>query len=145
MLCRRCSHDHVGADNNPLNVCRDLYCKCQDFEMATEERPVIPNYQKYLDQIESTSEKVRWILINIPELRESSNKEFIFNYWFLCDHLTDKLSSEVLDSLTDPELIRRTKQKLVEEDKVKYGPKNEQTRNEKSLKYNAVYDWVINK
>lgn len=112
--------------------------------MATEEKPVIPNYQKYLDQLESTSEKVKWILSNIPELRESSNKEFVFNYWFLCDHLSDKLTSEILDRLTDPELIRRTKQKLVESNREKYGPKSEQTNTEKGLKFNAVFDWVIN-
>ena len=144
MLCRNCSHFHVGADSNPMNVCKDLYCKCESFEMATEDKPVVPNYQKYLDQLESTSEKVKWILDNIEELRESSNKEFVFNYWFLCDHLSDKLTSEVLDRLTDPELIRRTKQKLVESDKAKYGPKNVQTSTEKGLKFNAVFDWVIN-
>ena len=144
MLCRNCSHYHVGCESHPLNVCKDLYCKCETFEMATEDRPTIPNYQKYLDQLETTSEKVKWILDNIPELRESSNKEFIFNYWFLSDHLSDRLSGEVLDSLTDPELIRRTKQKLVESDKVKYGPKNTQTNIEKRLKFNALYDWVIN-
>ena len=112
--------------------------------MATEEKPVIPNYQKYLDQLETTSEKVKYILDNIEDLRDSSNKEFVFNYWFLCDHLSEKLTSEVLDRLTDPELIRRTKQKLVETDKARYGPKNLETTNEKGLKFNAVFDWVIN-
>lgn len=144
MLCRNCSHLHVGADSNPMNVCKDLYCKCERFEMATEEKPVIPNYQKYLDQIESTAGKVRYILDNIPELRDSGNKEFVFNYWFLCDHLSERLNSEVLNKLTDPEIIRRAKQKAVQLNPEKYGPKNFETINEKGLKFNAIFDWVIN-
>ncbi len=144
MLCRKCSHFHVGGDSNPLNVCKDLYCKCQEFEMATEEKPVIPDYQKYLDQLDSTKEKVKYILNEIPELKEASNKEFVLNYWFLCDHLKDTLTNEILDRLTDPELIRRTKQKLVEEYPSHYGPKKTETIKEKAMKYNAIFDWVIN-
>src|SRR6185437_2331238 len=143
MLCRRCHHFHVGADNDPMNVCKDLHCNCSTFEAATEERPVIPDYQKYLLQIEGTAGKVRYILENIPELRDSSNKEFVFNYWFLCDGLRDDLTNEILDNLTDPEIIRRAKQKEVEKNFAKYGPTKQEVIEEKGLKYWAVYDYVV--
>lgn len=144
MLCRNCGHFHVGADNGPTNVCKELYCLCVNFVMATEELAVIPNYQKYLLEIEGTAGKVRYILDNIPDLRDSSNKEFIFNYWFLCDGLKDELSVQILDNLTDPEIIRRAKQKEVQKNHIKYGPIKKTTEIEKGLKYSAVYDFVIN-
>lgn len=143
MLCRNCGHFHLGADKDPMNVCKDLHCNCTEFAIATEELPVIPDYQKYLLEIEGTTDKIKYILKVIPELRDASNKEFIFNYWFLCDGLKDKLTSEMIDGLTDPEVIRRSKQKLVEMDKPRYGPTKDKVIEQKSLKNWAIYDFVI--
>lgn len=102
------------------------------------------DYQKYLLEIEGIAGKVRYILENIPELREASNKEFIFNYWFLCDGLKDNLTKSIIDGLSDPEIIRRAKQKAVEKNFSKYGPKEGKVIQQKSLKYWAVYDFAIN-
>lgn len=144
MLCRNCGHFHVGGSPDIDNVCtsRNPMCMCDRFESATEERPVINLHQKYLEQMEKVSEKVKYILINFPELRESGNKEFVFNYWFLCDGLKSGLDKIVIDRLVDPEIIRRAKQKLVEENSQKYGPTKEKVRAAKQQKYWGIYEYV---
>lgn len=144
MLCRKCKHNHVGADESPENVCTEISCMCTSFQQATPENPTINDYQKYLEHIEKVRDKVKYILENIPELRDSSNKEFVFNYWFLCDGLKEKLDSGTIDKLTDPEVIRRSKQKLAELEPLKYGATKEKVQVEKSSKYWGIMEFVIN-
>jgi hypothetical protein len=117
-------------------------CMCSNFESATEDKPVIHNHQKYLEQMEKVSEKVEYILKNFPELRESGNKEFVFNYWFLCDGLKSNLDKLTIDRLTDCEVIRRCKQKIVEGNPIKYGPTKAKVRLSKQQKYWGIYEYV---
>ena len=114
------------------------------FEQAIGDNSVIPNHIKYLKQYEKVEDKVKYILINIPETRNLKNKDFVFFYWHLVSKL-NIISNEVIKSLDDPESIRRCRQLLVQHDVDKYGPTNQEHLTEKHKKENATFQFVMEK
>lgn len=144
MVCK-CGHsgnDHVFSEGT--EVCNIQGCWCMCFNEAIGDNSVIPRHQKYLEQYEKTEDKVRYILENIPETRNLKNKDFVFFYWHMV-HKLNIVNNEVIKHLTDPESIRRCRQLLVQHDRDRYGETNQNTSNEKHLKENATYQFVMEK
>ena len=140
MTCQ-CGHEHdwnTGMCKYPGN------CFCTEYKEVKEPQSVIPIHIKYLEQLEQVEDKVKYILVNIPESRNMKNKDFVFLYWNLVSKL-NIVSNEVIKTLDDPESIRRCRQLLVQHDREKYGPKSEQHLTEKHLKENATYQYIMEK
>ena len=136
-----CGHEHdwnTGMCKYPGN------CFCTEYRELKENQTVIPRHQIYLEQLQKTEDKVKYILTNIPETRNMKNKDFVFLYW----HLVSKLnivSNEVIKHLKDPESIRRCRQLLVQHEPDKYGPTDQEHKDQKALKENATYQFVLEK
>jgi len=114
------------------------------FKEAIGDNSVIPKHQKYLEQYEKTEEKVKYILVNIPETRNLKNKDFVFFFWHMV-HRLNIVNNETIKKLTDPESIRRCRQALVQENKAKYGPTDSTFEEEKTMKEAATYQYVMEK
>ena len=95
--------------------------------------------------MEKAEDKVRYLLSNIKFLRNKPNKDFVFAYWVFCDGLiwNKPMTQEGARRLTDPETIRRAKQKLVEKNPEAYGPNNEEYIEEKNAKQFGIMEYVI--
>ena len=144
MTCK-CGHsgnDHVFSEGT--EVCKIQGCWCMCFNEAIGENSVIPRHQKYLEQYEKTEDKVKYILENLPETRRLKNKDFVFFFLYVVDHL-DTINNKIIERLTDPETIRRCRQLLVQHEPDKYGPTKEEFVYEKHLKENATYQYVMEK
>ena len=89
------------------------------------------------------ADKIKYLLTEIPTFRNLSNKQFIFAYWHynngFCPGM--KLDIPTYHNLTDPETIRRCKQKVVENNPTlaSGGTMNSQ----KKIKKSAIEDWLI--
>ncbi len=125
--------------------CKSTSCFCMMYEHAVGENSVFSGHQKYLDQMTQTEDKVRYLLTNIKFLRNFGNKDFVFAYWVFCDGLiwNKPITQGMVKTLTDPETIRRVKQKLVEKNKEAYGVFDTITANEKELKQMGIFEYVI--
>jgi len=142
MVCR-CGHsDHAWDEPR---VCKTPSCRCINYEEAIGDNSVMHNHLKYLDEMEKTEDKVRYLLTNIKFLRNFPNKEFVFAYWAFCDGFKWNriLTKEGVRNLTDPESIRRSKQKLVEKNPDLYGPNNEIYIEEKYDKQTGIIEYVL--
>lgn len=127
MVCI-CGHDdHAWSEPT---VCSDLYCKCEKYVEATPENPVDPKWEQYVLEMNSVKGKVQWLLDNIKFLRNYPNKLFVD--WF---------RTKVYDA--DPETVRRTKQKLVEDAPGRYGPfEASELEMQKQLKQVGIEEWL---
>lgn len=139
--CLKCQHHHKIY--NDTLVCSDQMCFCDKFTNA--EALQLTEHQKVLDQMDKVKDRVAYLLENIPELRNLTNKAFVFAYWHynfgFCTGMV--LTGDTYYYLTDPEIIRRTKQKLVEKDHDKFGPTEELIEKGKEIKYGGIYEWVV--
>lgn len=142
MVCQ-CGHDDHCWDEP--TVCRNLDCKCERYVPVKEGQTVFQDHIKYLNQMEKTEEKVRYLLTNIKYLRNFPNKDFVFAYWVFCDGLiwNKPLTQAGVRNLMDPETIRRVKQKLVEKNPETYGPIAEDIVLEKEAKQFGIMEYVI--
>ena len=145
MVCK-CGHsgnDHLFSEGT--EVCKIQGCWCMCFNEAIGDNSVFQAHQKYLEQMEKAEDKVRYLLSNIKFLRNKPNKDFVFAYWVFCDGLiwNKSMTQEVARRLTDPETIRRAKQKLVEKNPEAYGPNNEEYIEEKNAKQFGIMEYVI--
>ncbi len=124
-----CGHQAHAWDEP--TVCCDPYCKCEKFIEATPENPVPANWIDYVNEFNYIKEKLVWLLENVKFLRNYPNKLFVD--WF---------RAKVQDA--DPETIRRTKQKLVQENYAKYGPfEAPELEMQKQLKQVGIEEWVV--
>lgn len=140
MVCI-CGHNHdweTGICTYPGN------CLCDNYREAIKEDSVIPRHQKYLEQLKQVEDKVKYILVNIPESKNMKNKDFVFLYWHLVSKL-NIISNDIIKTLDDPESIRRARQLAVQHDPVKYGGDDINFINEKSLKESATFSYVLEK
>ena len=129
MVCT-CGHE-VHAYTVPT-VCKDLDCNCENYLEATPDNPVDPKWKCYVDEFTTTTAKIQWLLQNVKFLRNYPNKLFVD--WFRV---------KVYNS--DPETIRRTKQKLVENFPGKYGPfEAPELEMQKQLKQVGIEEWLVN-
>lgn len=125
-----CGHnDHAYTEPT---VCKDLDCNCEQYIEATPDNPVDPQWKIYVDEMNTTVSKVKWLLQNIKFLRNYPNKLFVD--WF---------RTKVYNA--DPETVRRSKQKLVEEFPEKYGPFDApELEMQKQLKQLGIQEWLVN-
>ena len=140
MTCK-CGHSNHDWETQ---VCTYPGCWCMQYEELKDNQSVIPRHQKYLEQLEQVEDKVKYILENIPESRNLKNKDFVFLYWHFVSKL-NIISNDVIKTLDDPESIRRCRQLLVQHNREKYGPDNEELLKEKTMKENATYQFVLEK
>ena len=140
MTCK-CGHSNHDWETQ---VCVYPGCWCMQYQEVKNNESVIPKHQRYLEQYEKVEDKVKYILENIPETKEMLNKDFVFFYWHLVSKL-NIISNDVIKTLDDPESIRRCRQLLVQHNPEKYAPKNETFLTEKDKKYNATYQFVLEK
>lgn len=138
-----CSCGHANHDWE-TQVCNFPGCWCMQYEELKDNQTVIPRHQKYLEQYEKTEEKVKYILENIPETKELKNKDFVFFYWHMV-HKLNIINNQVIKELTDPESIRRSRQLLVQHNRDKYGPTNQDFIDEKYDKESGTYQYVMEK
>ena len=124
-----CGHtNHAFSDPT---VCLDLDCRCEKFIEATPENPVPPNWKGYVDEYDTVSKKLIWLLDNVKFLRNYPNKLFVD--WF---------RQKVYDA--DPETVRRSKQKLVQKNPGRYGPFDApELEMQKQLKQLGIEEWSI--
>jgi len=140
MPCK-CGHYNHDWESQ---VCLFPGCDCLQFDEAIGDNSVIPRHQRYLEQLEKVEDKVRYILENIPETRNMKNKDFVFFYWHMVSRL-NVISNEIISKLDDPESIRRCRQLLVQHNKEKYGETSQDFTDEKKLKENGTYQYVMEK
>lgn len=140
MFCLRCSHHHEVAGDQL--VCGQKMCFCDKF--ANADTLELTKHQAVLDQMDKVKEKIAYMLENIPELRNLSNKAFVFCFWHynhnFCTGMV--LSGKQYYEFEDPEIIRRAKQKLVEKDPATYGATEELVDKGKGIKYGGILEWV---
>ncbi|MGI9229922.1 MAG: hypothetical protein ACR2P9_08700 [Gammaproteobacteria bacterium] len=124
-----CGHeDHAFTEPT---VCKDLSCNCEKFIEATPDNPVPPKWQSILEEYDTTKGKLIWLLDNIKFLRNYPNKQFV-------DWYRQKVQN------VDPETVRRTKQKLVQNDSNRYGPFDApELEMQKQLKQVGIEEWLV--
>ena len=84
--------------------------------------------------------KVAWLLDNICTTRNLKNMDFVFAYWEYYFGL--KIPEYMRRDLTDPESVRRVKQKLVESAPKKYGPFDKNVLDAKFISEEKFRDYV---
>jgi len=135
-----CGHEH-GFSASP--ACSNFNCPCPEYREAIGDNSIPPDYQKYIDSLDTTKDKIKWLFDNLPDLIEMRNKYMVFAYWQYCDgfSLYNALTPEVKIKATDPETIRRARQLLAQEDP-KYKSKNDEFNEEKDKKQSAIEEYV---
>ena len=141
MRCDNCNHHH--AETQP-HVCTLLQCACDEnsFE-AHEEKKSFQYYVSVIEQFETVHEKIKYLLEEIPEFRNYSNKQFVFTYWHYNNNFCPgmRLEIPIYQELIDPETIRRCKQKVVEQNPLLAS--DEKTKSSKNIKKTAIEEWVM--
>lgn len=138
LYCLNCNHHHKF--HNGVLMCSEI-CSCNNFESHTS--LVLTNHQKALDNIKNVSDKVRYMYEEIGGFENYTNKYFIFAYW----HYNEGFAiGSVLDGmkayhLTDPEVIRRTRQKLIEKNP-EWASTDKQLNIGKETKFGAILEFV---
>ena len=74
MVCI-CNHDK-HAWNEPT-VCSDIFCNCEKYVEATQDNIVINQWDKYVEQMNSATKQIRWVLENIKYTRNLDNNHFV--------------------------------------------------------------------
>lgn len=123
-----CGHDKHAFDEP--TVCSTLSCNCEKYIEASEYNPVVQQWDTYVSEMRSVTDKVKWVLTNLKYTRNLNNKQFV-------DFFRSKVSN------SEPETVRRTKQKLVETNYAKYGPFDAiELEQQKQFKQLGIYEWV---
>ena len=137
-----CGHDDHDWETK---VCLVKGCYCIEFIQAIESNPVIHDHSKYISQMETVSDKIRYILTNIKYSRNFPNKQFVFFYWQICNTMiiNKPITHGIIYSLEDPEVIRRSKQKLVNNNKELYGKFELTAIEEAEAKQTGIMMWAI--
>jgi hypothetical protein len=136
MICK-CNHDETIHAKNEPRVCSDPNCACWGFHLKPAPRP---DYEKILSLLSTTEEKIKWLLDNLPELKELSNQEFIFVYWQIVDKLL--ISTDTIHRITDYQAIERVKRLLVAEQPEKYAPKRTDLIDKKGIMSFVIQEYV---
>jgi len=137
--CNNCTHYHASTE--PF-VCTLLNCSCDEnsFEPYIEKKS-FQYYTSVIESFESVHEKIKYLLTEIPEFRNYTNKDFVFAFWHYNNNFCPgmKLEIPIYTELADPETIRRCKQKVVEENPELGADKIQSFKN---IKQKAIEDWV---
>lgn len=123
-------------------VCKTLGCKCEHFDAATADKPAQSQIDKYIASFETVSDRISWLLENIKYLRNLNNLGFVISYWELVCGI--KFTEDQKRRMIDPEVIRRSKQKLVEKNPEKYGEFSPTVQEQKIIKQFSIEEWIVN-
>ena len=135
----RCGHTEHSWEEP--TVCKDVNCKCIKYEPATDKYPTYTEIERYKDQFDQVSDRVKFLLKNIKYLRNLKNLGFVVAYWELMCGL--KFTEEQKKKMIDPEVIRRIKQKMVEKDPELYGNFSPTFEEQKEIKQYAITEWIV--
>ncbi len=140
MNCNNCNHHHASTE--PM-VCTLLNCTCDEnsFEPYLEQKS-FQYYTSVIEQFDTIHKKIKYLLTEIPEFRNYTNKQFVFAYWHYNNNFCPGMKLEIptYQELVDPETIRRCKQKVVA-DNPELTP-DEKTESFKGIKKTAIEEWV---
>jgi len=134
-----CGHREHAWDEP--TVCKSMGCHCIHFEAATADRPAQSQIDRYIASFETVSDRIKWLLENIKYLRNLNNLGFVISYWELVCGI--KFTDEQKRKMIDPEVIRRSKQKLVEHNQEKYGEFSPSFQEQKILKQYAMEEFIL--
>lgn len=139
--CSICHHFH--HPDNDTKVCTLLSCSCDITKFQPElETKSLDYYQSVLNTFDDIAGKVKYLLEEIPQFRDLTNKQFVFAYWHYNNNFCPgmKLEIPVYTKLTDPETITRCKRKVVENNPTLAA--SETLSNLKNAKQVAIMEWV---
>jgi len=97
-------------------------------------------YRKKLEELESTEEKVIWLLNKYENLR-NNDKLLIFAFWLHENKVSFDLDESIIKSLASPETIRRVRQKIQNEYNL-YLPTDQEILESRDICEEAVKDWT---
>ena len=138
MKCNNCNHHH--AESEP-HVCTLLDCNCdQDSFAPFQETKGIDYYRAVIKKMENTSDRIEYLLKEIPEFRNLNNKERVLVYWHYYSGYV--VPASIKNELTDPETINRSWRKVVEINPI-LGPSNEELIKSKEIKENSIKEWAV--
>jgi len=139
--CSTCGHYH--QPDNDTKVCTLLSCTCDITKFTPEiKTKSFAQYNRAINSFTKVADKIRYLLEEIPQFRELTNKQFVFAYWHynngFCPGMELHISTYY--DLTDPETIRRCKQKVVETNPDLAA--SDEVTDKKSEKKLAVEEWL---
>jgi len=140
--CGACGHFH--HPDNDTKVCTLIDCNCDITKFEPEiETKSLNYYQNVINGFNTIQEKIKYLLTEIPKFRDLGNKQFIFAYWHYNDNFCPGmiLDIQTYHNLTDPETIRRCKQKCVEQNPL-LAASNE-VNEFKNTKKSAIEEWLL--
>ena len=154
-----CTCSHTDHANTVPTVCKNLDCNCENYlevgdnsqDTVTKDHGVsvktysISDHQRIIESYDTIYDKIKYLLREIPVFRSLTNKQFVFAFWHYSFGFSPGmvLDTVTYNQLTDPESIRRCKQKVVENhpelqasDEMLYKKDNKQL---------AIMNWVISR
>ncbi len=139
--CSTCHHYHES--DGDTKVCTLLDCSCDITKFQPElETKSLDYYQNVINTFSNIADKIKYLLDEIPQFRDLTNKQFIFAYWHYNNNFCPgmKLEISTYSHLTDPETIRRCKQKVVENNPTLAA--SDEFTNLKNTKKTAIEEWL---
>jgi len=139
--CSACGHFHHPDDDT--KVCTLIDCSCDITKFQPEiEGKSLDYHRNVISQFQTVQEKIKYLLTEIPQFRDLSNKQFLFAFWHYNDGFCPgmELSIQTYSELIDPETIRRCKQKVVENDPTLAS--SDKILEKKNTKKIAIEEWL---
>jgi len=139
--CGKCNHYH--RSDNDTKVCTLIDCSCDittfEFEIETKS---VNYYQSVIQRFTSIQERINYLLTEIPKFRDLDNKPFVFAYWHYNNNFCPGMMLDIptYSQLTDPESIRRCKQKVVENNPTLAA--SDKLTSLKNTKRGAIEEWL---
>ena len=149
MTCKTCG-DSGEMHDFSTGVCRKKGCYCMQYVEAIGFDSILTQIKIGLDKLDEITDKEKFLLENLSFLRNTTNQEFVFYYWLLVDGMNDRNVLEIMkqlfrfkDKLTEPESIRRCKQKLVNRYPESFGPFDINLIKQKESRQSVFEEWVV--
>ena len=132
-----CKCGHVHHSDYGGHVCFTPSCLCTKFIEATtediqrdSEKLLHAAILKHVIEYRTTTDRIKYLLAHEESLRNMRNAEF--EDWFRAN----------IDPKTNPDTIRRCKQKLVAADRDRYGPTDPNLVRHKYIREEATKQWL---
>ena len=130
--CGHAEHYDIG-----FKACYNASCPCMAFKaqtpedlQQTQEKAAQSELLKYIAEFRTTTDKIKHLLSTREDLRNMRNAEF--EDWYRTS----------VDRNTNPDTIRRSKQKIVASDRERYGPTKSEFIRHKHIREEATKQWV---
>lgn len=136
--CVICGHFHKSDNDTKVCTLIDCMCDIQKFQPEIETKS-IDYYTNVMQSFDNVADKVKYLLQEIPGFKDLTNKQFVFAYWHYNNGYTPPNVS-IYSQLSDPETIRRCKQKVIENNPTLAA--SDEVTKKKNIKENAIVEWV---